>query len=71
MRLVDWARTCEERPLNASKIWVEQRQIVLPPVWCSKLRITPGVHLALCHEEFREPRSDAVRQMALTATTTS
>ncbi|GFU50241.1 putative DD41D transposase [Trichonephila clavipes] len=34
------------------KIGVEISQIVLPPTWCSKL--------ALCHDEFNEPRSDYV-----------
>ncbi|PRD22082.1 UNVERIFIED_CONTAM: hypothetical protein NCL1_50068 [Trichonephila clavipes] len=39
-------------------------------VWCSRLRPTTGVHLAPCYDEFRGPRSDYVRQVALEATTT-
>ncbi|GFV30796.1 hypothetical protein TNCV_3666871 [Trichonephila clavipes] len=31
------------------------------PVWCSKLRITEGVHLALSHDGFRGPRFDITR----------
>ncbi|GFY18590.1 hypothetical protein TNCV_2398151 [Trichonephila clavipes] len=42
---------------------------VLSPVWCS--RPTTGVPLAPCHDEFRGPRSDYVRQMALETTTTT
>ncbi|GFU78262.1 hypothetical protein TNCV_5008391 [Trichonephila clavipes] len=38
----------------------------MSPVWCS--RSTAGVHLAPCHE-FRGPRSDYVRQVALETTT--
>ncbi|GFT51042.1 hypothetical protein TNCV_4490231 [Trichonephila clavipes] len=34
----------------------------LSPVWCSRLRPTTGVHLANCHDQFRGPRSDYVRQ---------
>ncbi|GFV44369.1 hypothetical protein TNCV_998931 [Trichonephila clavipes] len=37
-------------------------------VWCSKLRLTAGVHLDLCRNEFRGSRSDTVRQMALATT---
>ncbi|GFU56208.1 hypothetical protein TNCV_712671 [Trichonephila clavipes] len=43
------------------KTGVEPSQVVLSPVWCSKLRITTGVPPALCHDEFRGPRSDTVR----------
>ncbi|GFV59931.1 hypothetical protein TNCV_3960461 [Trichonephila clavipes] len=43
-------------------------QIVLSSVWCSKLRLTTAVHLALCRGEFRGPRSDTVRQVELAAT---
>ncbi|GFS84976.1 uncharacterized protein TNCV_1305851 [Trichonephila clavipes] len=43
-------------------------KIVLSPVWCS--RPTTGVLLAPCHDEFRGPRSDYVRQMALETATT-
>ncbi|GFX84095.1 hypothetical protein TNCV_4859031 [Trichonephila clavipes] len=32
-------------------------KIVMPPVWCSRLKPTTGVHLAHCHDEFRGPRS--------------
>ncbi|GFX38100.1 hypothetical protein TNCV_3836991 [Trichonephila clavipes] len=42
---------------------MEPSQIVLSPVWCSKLRITAGVHLFLFHYEFHRPRSDPVRQV--------
>ncbi|GFV66057.1 uncharacterized protein TNCV_1440641 [Trichonephila clavipes] len=40
------------------KIRAEPSQITLPPAWCSKLRLTTGVQLAPCHDEFRGPRSD-------------
>ncbi|GFX92730.1 uncharacterized protein TNCV_3180341 [Trichonephila clavipes] len=39
---------------------------VLSPVRCS--RPTTGVLLAPCHDEFRGPRSDYVREVALAAT---
>ncbi|GFT97943.1 hypothetical protein TNCV_2168341 [Trichonephila clavipes] len=42
-------------------------KIVLSLVWCS--RPTTGVLLAPCHDEFRGPRSDYVRQVALETTT--
>ncbi|GFU52736.1 uncharacterized protein TNCV_275511 [Trichonephila clavipes] len=29
--------------------------------WSTALRLTTGVHPALCRDEFREPRSDIVR----------
>ncbi|GFW82693.1 uncharacterized protein TNCV_3492651 [Trichonephila clavipes] len=41
---------------------------VLSPAWCSRPRPTTGVLLAPCHDEFRWPRSDYVRQVALTPT---
>ncbi|GFV39617.1 hypothetical protein TNCV_5061261 [Trichonephila clavipes] len=41
------------------KIGVEPRQIKLSSVWHSKLRLT----IALCNDEFREPRSDTVSQV--------
>ncbi|GFU67090.1 hypothetical protein TNCV_4969391 [Trichonephila clavipes] len=50
-------------------IWVELSLIVLSHVWCSKLWLTTGVHLALSQNEFRGPRSDVIRQVALVATT--
>ncbi|GFX65605.1 hypothetical protein TNCV_4093001 [Trichonephila clavipes] len=37
------------------KIGVELSQIVLSPGWCSKLRITIGVQLTPCRDEFRGP----------------
>ncbi|GFV72805.1 hypothetical protein TNCV_2713971 [Trichonephila clavipes] len=40
---------------------------VLSPVWCS--RPMTGIHLAPCHDEFRSPRSEYVRQVALEKTT--
>ncbi|GFX20306.1 hypothetical protein TNCV_1438651 [Trichonephila clavipes] len=43
---------------------VEPSQIILSPVWRSKLRLTTGAHLVLCHYEFCEPPSDTVRQVA-------
>ncbi|GFX02391.1 metalloendopeptidase [Trichonephila clavipes] len=42
------------------KIGVEPSQNALSSVWCSKLQLTTGVHLILCHDEFRNPRSDIV-----------
>ncbi|GFX30101.1 uncharacterized protein TNCV_2618121 [Trichonephila clavipes] len=41
---------------------------VLSPVWCSRPRPTTGVLLAPCHDEFRETRSDYVRQWLVTLT---
>ncbi|GFX71682.1 hypothetical protein TNCV_4131281 [Trichonephila clavipes] len=37
----------------------------MSPVWCARLRPTTGLHLAPCNDEFRGPRSDYVRQVAL------
>ncbi|GFT71182.1 hypothetical protein TNCV_3001881 [Trichonephila clavipes] len=51
------------------KIGEEPRRNVLSPVWCSKLRLTTGVYLALCSDKFRAPRSVIVRQVALVTTT--
>ncbi|GFW25027.1 hypothetical protein TNCV_3155301 [Trichonephila clavipes] len=48
--------------------WGKLGQIVLSPIWCSKLLLTAGVYLTLCHDEFRGPRSDTVKQVALEAT---
>ncbi|GFX15591.1 hypothetical protein TNCV_2130791 [Trichonephila clavipes] len=50
------------------KTGVEPSEIVLSPAWCSKLRLTTGVHLTLYREEFRGHRSDTVRQVALATT---
>ncbi|GFU12251.1 hypothetical protein TNCV_4600511 [Trichonephila clavipes] len=50
------------------KIGVESSKIVLSPVWCSRLRPTMGVYLALCHDEFCGPRSDTVKQGILVTT---
>ncbi|GFT27876.1 hypothetical protein TNCV_10831 [Trichonephila clavipes] len=36
---------------------------ILSPIWCSRPRPTTGVLLARCHDEFRGPRSDYVRQI--------
>ncbi|GFS81152.1 uncharacterized protein TNCV_1224021 [Trichonephila clavipes] len=41
---------------------------VVSCIWCSNLRITTSVHVALCRDEFCEPRYDAVRQVELTTT---
>ncbi|GFW27864.1 putative LOC100569746 [Trichonephila clavipes] len=46
------------------KTRVESYQSALSPVWCSKLRLTTGVHLALCRDEFCGSRSDIVRSRA-------
>ncbi|GFY25363.1 hypothetical protein TNCV_2484831 [Trichonephila clavipes] len=46
-------------------IGVESSQITLSSVWCSKLRITTGLHLAHFHDEFCEPRSDTVNKVSL------
>ncbi|GFX99917.1 hypothetical protein TNCV_259541 [Trichonephila clavipes] len=40
------------------------------PSGCSRLRSTTGVHLYHCHDEFRGPRSDYVRQVACATATT-
>ncbi|GFV16416.1 hypothetical protein TNCV_1525621 [Trichonephila clavipes] len=39
------------------------------PQGCSRPKPTTGVHLAPCHDEFRGPRSDCVRQVALETAT--
>ncbi|GFW38063.1 hypothetical protein TNCV_835031 [Trichonephila clavipes] len=62
VRLVE----AEERSLTTSrvfslKIGVKPSQIVLSPVWCSKLRLTTGVHIAFCRDDFVGPRSDNLR----------
>ncbi|GFW66890.1 hypothetical protein TNCV_4687751 [Trichonephila clavipes] len=44
---------------------ISPSSIVLLPVCCS--RRTTGVPLAPCHDEFRGPRSDYFRQVALEA----
>ncbi|GFU94265.1 hypothetical protein TNCV_3980661 [Trichonephila clavipes] len=51
------------------QIWVELNQIILLPVWGSKLWLTTSLHLAFCRNEFRGPKSDTVRQMVLETTT--
>ncbi|GFX59932.1 hypothetical protein TNCV_4984451 [Trichonephila clavipes] len=58
-------RRSARRPLTTSmvfslKLEPEASQIVLSHAWCSKQRLTTSVHLALSHDEFREPRSDTV-----------
>ncbi|GFV52202.1 hypothetical protein TNCV_5071231 [Trichonephila clavipes] len=45
-------------------------KLVLSPVWCSRPSPTTGVLLAPCHDEFRGPRSDYVRQVTLATTAT-
>ncbi|GFX77548.1 hypothetical protein TNCV_4025981 [Trichonephila clavipes] len=37
--------------------------------WSLKQRLMTDVHLAICRDEFRGPRSDVVRQVALVTTT--
>ncbi|GFT16549.1 hypothetical protein TNCV_281621 [Trichonephila clavipes] len=56
-------------PGCSTKIGIEPSQNAMSPIWCSQLRLTPSVHLALCFDEFRGPRSDSVRQVPLTTTT--
>ncbi|GFT57878.1 uncharacterized protein TNCV_4865861 [Trichonephila clavipes] len=51
------------------KIGVEPSSILTSSVWCSRLRPKTGVHVAHYHDEFRGPRSDYVRQVALTTAT--
>ncbi|GFY09573.1 zinc finger MYM-type protein 6 [Trichonephila clavipes] len=48
---------------------ISPSKFVLSPVWCSRPRSTTGVLLAPYHDEFRGPRSDYVRQVALATTT--
>ncbi|GFY36638.1 transposable element Tcb1 transposase [Trichonephila clavipes] len=48
--------------------WSEARQIVLSPVWCSKPRLTTGVHLTLHRYEFYGLRFDTARHVALAKT---
>ncbi|GFW91420.1 hypothetical protein TNCV_3375861 [Trichonephila clavipes] len=62
------------KPLTTSKMFslkidMEPSQFSLPPVWCSKLRRTTGVHLALCRDEFHGPRPDTIRRVELETTT--
>ncbi|GFW60181.1 uncharacterized protein TNCV_1842641 [Trichonephila clavipes] len=40
------------------KIGMEPSKIILSPVRCSKLRLTTGIQLAPCHDEFRRPWCD-------------
>ncbi|GFV65763.1 uncharacterized protein TNCV_4153991 [Trichonephila clavipes] len=44
---------------------ISPSKFVLSPAWCSRPRPTTGVLLAFCHDEFRGPHSDYVRQVAL------
>ncbi|GFV95002.1 uncharacterized protein TNCV_1030001 [Trichonephila clavipes] len=39
-----------------SQNWDGTSKVVLSLAWCSKLRLTMDVYLALCHDEFRGPR---------------
>ncbi|GFT85602.1 hypothetical protein TNCV_4253221 [Trichonephila clavipes] len=50
--------------LLSLKIELELTHIVQSPVSCSELRLTTGVDLALCRDEFRGPQSATVRQVA-------
>ncbi|GFS75772.1 hypothetical protein TNCV_3424861 [Trichonephila clavipes] len=45
---------------SPSKLEWNREKTVRSPVWCSRLRLTSGVQLAPCHEEFRAPESDAI-----------
>ncbi|GFV59299.1 hypothetical protein TNCV_2340401 [Trichonephila clavipes] len=63
----------EERSLTTSRVFslkivVEPNKIVLSLAWCSKLRLTTGVHSALCHNEFCGPRSDTIRHVEFATT---
>ncbi|GFW60093.1 hypothetical protein TNCV_4893451 [Trichonephila clavipes] len=63
-----------ERPLITVRVFslrigVEPSEIVVSPLWCSKLSLKTGVHLGLCHIEFSGSLSDTVRQVALATTT--
>ncbi|GFX63351.1 hypothetical protein TNCV_3619541 [Trichonephila clavipes] len=40
------------------QIGLEPSEILMSPVWCSRLRLTIGVHLAACYDEFRGAGSD-------------
>ncbi|GFU49492.1 hypothetical protein TNCV_1590421 [Trichonephila clavipes] len=44
--------------------WGGTEPNVLSPVWCSKLRLTTGVHLALYGDGFHGSQSDNVRKVA-------
>ncbi|GFY20725.1 hypothetical protein TNCV_1119591 [Trichonephila clavipes] len=59
----DRGRVAIYRPIGKFR----RAKIVLSPVWCS--RLTTGVPLAPSHDEFRGPRSDYARQVALATTT--
>ncbi|GFY29126.1 hypothetical protein TNCV_4722541 [Trichonephila clavipes] len=59
-----WWRAIYRNVLSSLREF-HRAKIVLSPIWCSRLRPTTGVHLAHCHDEFRGPRSDYVRQRRL------
>ncbi|GFS65998.1 hypothetical protein TNCV_2510221 [Trichonephila clavipes] len=54
---------------SSSKLRWNRAKNRLSPVRCSRLRPTTGVHLAPCHDKYRGPRSDYVRQVAFATTT--
>ncbi|GFS80640.1 hypothetical protein TNCV_3870561 [Trichonephila clavipes] len=47
---------------------METSKIVLLPAWCSKLRLTTGVQLAIRRDEFCGPRSDTLRGLPVETT---
>ncbi|GFU45706.1 extended synaptotagmin-3 [Trichonephila clavipes] len=70
---VGWQYTRIYNPQRHPRVLVikcgtDPSQIVLSPAWCSMLQPMTGVHLAYCHDEFRGPRSDYIRQVALATT---
>ncbi|GFX07767.1 uncharacterized protein TNCV_4160361 [Trichonephila clavipes] len=54
---------------HLSSLWgISPSYFVLSPVWCSRPKPTTSVLLDPCHDEFRGPHSDYVRQVALATT---
>ncbi|GFX95957.1 uncharacterized protein TNCV_2085371 [Trichonephila clavipes] len=51
--------------VSSLKIGAETTQIVLSSVWCSKATAYDRRHLALCHDEFREPRFEFCRSAGI------
>ncbi|GFV42736.1 hypothetical protein TNCV_840911 [Trichonephila clavipes] len=50
------------------KIGVELNQIAQSSACYSKLLTSIGIHLALCRDDFRDHRSDLIRQVTLVTT---
>ncbi|GFT74474.1 hypothetical protein TNCV_539751 [Trichonephila clavipes] len=53
-----WETT--EPPPGLLKIGMEQSEIVLSSTGCTQILLNNERTLAVCHDEFREPRSDVI-----------